>query len=64
MRGIYYYWESGGNAAAQSEAISRLISLSLRSGLDPKAIVRQLKGISGPILHGKMEGSFFQLLMQ
>ena len=40
--------KAGGNAAAQSEAISRLISLSLRSGLDPKAIVRQLKGISGP----------------
>ena len=40
--------KAGGNAAAQSEAISRLISLSLRSGLDPNAIVRQLKGISGP----------------
>ena len=40
--------KAGGNAAAQSEAISRLISLALRSGLDPKAIVRQLKGISGP----------------
>ena len=40
--------KAGGNAAAQSEAISRLISLSLRSGLDPHAIVRQLKGISGP----------------
>ena len=40
--------KAGGNAAAQSEAISRLISLSLRSGLDPRAIVRQLKGISGP----------------
>ena len=40
--------KAGGNAAAQSEAISRLISLSLRSGLDPQAIVRQLKGISGP----------------
>jgi ribonucleoside-diphosphate reductase alpha chain len=31
--------KAGGNAAAQSEAISRLISLSLRSGLDPHAIV-------------------------
>ncbi len=40
--------KAGGNAAAQSEAISRLISLSLRSGLDPQSIVRQLKGISGP----------------
>ena len=40
--------KAGGNAAAQSEAISRLISLALRSGVDPNAIVRQLKGISGP----------------
>jgi len=40
--------KAGGNAAAQSEAISRLISLALRSGIDPYAIVRQLKGISGP----------------
>ena len=40
--------KAGGNAAAQSEAISRLISLALRSGVDPNSIVRQLKGISGP----------------
>ena len=40
--------KAGGNAAAQSEAISRLISLALRSGINPKSIVRQLKGISGP----------------
>ncbi|MFQ6618733.1 MAG: adenosylcobalamin-dependent ribonucleoside-diphosphate reductase, partial [Fidelibacterota bacterium] len=40
--------KAGGNAAAQSEAISRLISLALRSGIDPKAIIKQLKGISGP----------------
>jgi ribonucleoside-diphosphate reductase alpha chain len=40
--------KAGGNAAAQSEAISRLISLCLRSGVDPREIVNQLKGISGP----------------
>ena len=40
--------KAGGNAAAQSEAISRLISLALRSGINPKSIVKQLKGISGP----------------
>ena len=40
--------KAGGNAAAQSEAISRLISLTLRSGIDPHEIVSELKGISGP----------------
>jgi ribonucleoside-diphosphate reductase alpha chain len=40
--------KAGGNAMAQSEAISRLISLALRSGIDPWEIVKQLKGISGP----------------
>jgi len=40
--------KSGGNAASQSEAIGRLISLALRAGVDPHEIVSQLKGISGP----------------
>jgi len=40
--------KAGGNAAAQSEAISRLISLALRSRINPREIIRQLKGISGP----------------
>ena len=40
--------KAGGNAAAQSEAISRLISLALRAGIEPREIVKQLKGISGP----------------
>jgi ribonucleoside-diphosphate reductase alpha chain len=40
--------KAGGNAAAQSEAISRLISLALRSGVEPREIIKQLKGISGP----------------
>ncbi len=45
--------KSGGNAAAQSEAIGRLISLALRAGIDPRAIVKQLKGITGtnPVWH-------------
>ncbi|MBC8205093.1 MAG: vitamin B12-dependent ribonucleotide reductase [FCB group bacterium] len=38
----------GGNTAAQSEAISRLISLALRCGIDAKSVIKQLKGISGP----------------
>ena len=40
--------KSGGNAAAQSEAISRLISLVLSAGVDPKEVISELKGISGP----------------
>ncbi len=40
--------KAGGNAAAQSEAISRLISLALRSGVDTGEVIRELKGISGP----------------
>ncbi len=39
--------KSGGNAQAQSEAIGRLISLAIRSGIDPRVIIKQLKGISG-----------------
>jgi ribonucleoside-diphosphate reductase alpha chain len=42
--------KAGGNAAAQSEAISRLISLALRSGIEPREVVKQLKGISGPTM--------------
>lgn len=40
--------KAGGNAAAQSEAISRLISLALRSEIDPQEVINELKGISGP----------------
>jgi len=38
--------KSGGCAASQTEAVARLISLALRSGISPEHIVRQLKGIS------------------
>ena len=40
--------KAGGTVAAQTEAISRLISLALRSGIDPNSVINQLKGISGP----------------
>jgi ribonucleoside-diphosphate reductase alpha chain len=38
--------KAGGCASSQAEAIGRLISLSLRSGIEPDEIVKQLKGIS------------------
>lgn len=38
--------KAGGCAQSQSEAIGRMISLSLRSGIDPETIIHQLKGIS------------------
>ena len=40
--------KAGGTVSAQTEAISRLISLALRSGIDPNSVINQLKGISGP----------------
>ncbi|MCK4979015.1 MAG: ribonucleotide-diphosphate reductase subunit alpha, partial [Candidatus Delongbacteria bacterium] len=40
--------KAGGNAAAMSEAISRMVSLSLRAGVDINIIEKQLIGISGP----------------
>jgi ribonucleoside-diphosphate reductase alpha chain len=39
--------KSGGEAAAMNDALARIISISLRSGVDPKVIVKHLKGIRG-----------------
>lgn len=38
--------KAGGCVASQTEALARLISLALRSGIDPEHLVKQLKGIS------------------
>lgn len=38
--------KAGGCGAAQTEAISRLVSLALRFGITPEQIVKQIKGIS------------------
>jgi ribonucleoside-diphosphate reductase alpha chain len=40
--------KSGGCATSQTEATGRLVSLALRSGMDPASIVDQLKGIRCP----------------
>jgi ribonucleoside-diphosphate reductase alpha chain len=40
--------KSGGCAASQTEAVSRLISLGLRSGIDKNQLIRQIKGVRCP----------------
>ena len=38
--------KAGGNDSAMAEAVSRLISLSLKAGVHPQGIVKQLQGIT------------------
>ncbi|MFR8331739.1 MAG: TSCPD domain-containing protein [Oscillospiraceae bacterium] len=37
-----------GGCPSQSEATARLVSVGIRSGMDPKEIIQQLKGIRCP----------------
>lgn len=41
--------KAGGFFAAKSEAICRLVSLSLRAGIPPEEVIKQIKGIRGPM---------------
>jgi ribonucleoside-diphosphate reductase alpha chain len=54
--------KSGGCATAYSEALGRLISLCLRSGINYSEIVEQLSGIRCPLPISKMEGHGKQVL--
>lgn len=40
--------KAGGSESAYTEAISRLVSLCLRSNIDPIKVTHQLRGIAGP----------------
>ncbi len=48
--------KTGGCPASQTEAIARLVSLSLRSNIDAKSIIRELRGIRCPSPFRMKEG--------
>lgn len=41
--------KAGGFFSAKSEGICRLVSLALRSGIPPEDVIKQIKGIRGPM---------------
>ncbi len=53
--------KAGGFFSAQTEAITRLISLSLRSNVAVEEIIEQLKGIRGPDVSFSSDGVVFSL---
>ncbi|MEW6232172.1 MAG: vitamin B12-dependent ribonucleotide reductase [Chloroflexota bacterium] len=48
--------KSGGCMASQTEAIGRLVSLALRSGIDIESIFKQLRGIRCPVPYWQSGG--------
>ncbi len=53
--------KSGGFFQEQSEAICRMISLSLRSGIKVEEVIQQLKGIRGPMPTMTNKGTILSL---
>lgn len=53
--------KAGGFFSAQTEAITRMISLSLRSNIAIEEIIAQLKGIRGPDVSFSEDGMIFSL---
>lgn len=53
--------KAGGFFSAQTEAITRIISLALRSNVAVEEIIAQLKGIRGPDVSFSAEGVVFSL---
>ncbi|MEK7617555.1 MAG: adenosylcobalamin-dependent ribonucleoside-diphosphate reductase [Patescibacteria group bacterium] len=53
--------KAGGFFSAQTEAITRMISLALRSNVAVEQIIAQLKGIRGPDVSFNEEGMIFSL---
>ncbi|MEX2054485.1 MAG: adenosylcobalamin-dependent ribonucleoside-diphosphate reductase [Candidatus Colwellbacteria bacterium] len=53
--------KSGGYFQEQTEAICRLISLSLRSHISPNYIIEHLKGIRGPMVTMTSKGTILSL---
>lgn len=51
--------KAGGCAASYTEAIGRLVSLSLRANVEPHAIVKQLRGVRCPSPGRDAEGKVF-----
>ncbi|MFA5021698.1 MAG: vitamin B12-dependent ribonucleotide reductase [Patescibacteria group bacterium] len=41
--------KAGGFFSAKSEAVCRLLSLALRAGIPPEEVIKQIKGIRGPM---------------